>query len=373
MEALITRMEKSKAEKSPWVKKRKKTGPKKKEISPFCQRKKKNLAESDKGSWFSQAPSKISASPEDPEPAKILGASTLKIKVNASAVCGQDSSSESGGSDEEKEKCDTNGPKHWSIVDRDELNRQLANRVTCSFCQSEGVIFEEVTRTGLGAEWICRCKNPKCPSHELVKPFHTTPKTNRFYDVNRELVLGLRLTGRGHSAAKRVLSVLNLPSPVNKDSWTKHTKALEQIANDLLEKELKNAAIEVKRFLQGEKEDTTIADMSEEQLVDLVLDAGVSIDGSWNQRGWSARDGVVAVISIDTGKVLDVAFVSNSCTACEQMKRKQQEGTISRMDYLGWVISHEENCYHNHEGSSQVIFLLLLFIWKPVIYIIFQK
>ena len=37
---LITLMEKSNAEKSPWVKKRKKkTGPKKKEISPFCQRK----------------------------------------------------------------------------------------------------------------------------------------------------------------------------------------------------------------------------------------------------------------------------------------------------------------------------------------------
>ena len=36
---LITLMEKSKAEKSSWVKKRKKTGPKKKEISPFCHRK----------------------------------------------------------------------------------------------------------------------------------------------------------------------------------------------------------------------------------------------------------------------------------------------------------------------------------------------
>ena len=195
-----------------------------------------------------------------------------------------------------------------------------------------------------------------------MTPFQTTPKTNRFYDVNRELVLGLRLTGRGHSVAKRVLSVLNLPSPVNKDSWSNHTKALERIAHDLLEEELKNAAIEVKRFLQGGKEDLNTADMSDEQLADLVLDAGVSIDGSWNQRGWAARDGVVAVISIDTGKVFDVAFLSNSCTACEQMKRKQQEGAISRMDYLGWVVRHEESCYHNHEGSSQVICLLLLFI-----------
>ena len=137
---------------------------------------------------------------------------------------------------------------------------------------------------------------------------------------------------------------------------------MERIANDLLEKELKNAAIEVKRFLQGEKEDMNNADMSDEQLAELVLDAGVSIDGSWNQQRWSAHDGVVAVISMDTGKVLDVAFLSNACTACEQMKRKQQEGAIYRMEYLGWVVRHEENCYHNHEGSSQVICLLLLFI-----------
>ena len=73
-------------------------------------KKKKSLAESDKGSWFGQTPSPISASAKDQEHAKILGASSFKIKVNASACCDQDSSLESGGSDEEKGKCDTNGP-----------------------------------------------------------------------------------------------------------------------------------------------------------------------------------------------------------------------------------------------------------------------
>ena len=45
----------------------------------------------------------ISASAEDPERSNILGTSSLKIKVNVSAGCEQDSSSESGGSDEENE------------------------------------------------------------------------------------------------------------------------------------------------------------------------------------------------------------------------------------------------------------------------------
>ena len=99
----LTPMEKSKAEKSPWVKKTKQTGVKKTEKAPYCQGRKKNLAESDKGSWFGQTPSTISASAEDPERSNILGSSSLKIKVNVSAGCEQDSSSESGGSDEENE------------------------------------------------------------------------------------------------------------------------------------------------------------------------------------------------------------------------------------------------------------------------------
>lgn len=88
---------------------------------------------------------------------------------------------------------------------------------------------------------------------------------------------------------------------------------MEQIANELLDEELKNAANEVKRFLQGEREDTNITDMNEDQMADIVV-----VDGSWNQQGWSARDGVVAVISINTGKVLDAIFLSNSCASCEQ-------------------------------------------------------
>jgi len=74
------------------------------EKPPYYQgKKKKNLAESDKGPWFGQTPSTISASAEDPERSNILGASSLKIKVNVSAGCEQDSSSESGGSDKENE------------------------------------------------------------------------------------------------------------------------------------------------------------------------------------------------------------------------------------------------------------------------------
>ena len=110
-------MEKSKAEKSPWAKINKKRGSKKKVRALFLQEKKNIFAESDKGSWFDQEPLTSSASAEDTQRSKIIGASSLKIKVSADLK--QDWSSESDGTDAKKEESESSGPKNWSIVDRD--------------------------------------------------------------------------------------------------------------------------------------------------------------------------------------------------------------------------------------------------------------
>ena len=103
--------------------------------------------------------------------------------------------------------------------------------MTCRFCESDSLNFEEVVSTGLGVEWVSRCKNLKCASHQVLASFPTTLKTNRFFNINREFVLGLRLIRRGHSAATKGLSLLNLPRPVSNVSWTSPTKALENSAN----------------------------------------------------------------------------------------------------------------------------------------------
>lgn len=50
-------------------------------------------------------------------------------------------------------------------------------------------------------------------------------------------------------------------------------------------------------------------------------DVGVSIDGTWQRKGFSSTLGVTTAISIDTGKVLDVAIMSKSCKGCTSMKK----------------------------------------------------
>lgn len=85
------------------------------------------------------------------------------------------------------------------------------------------------------------CRNLEYSFHHISRSFHITPKENRIYGINRGLVLGLRLIARGHSAAERLMSVLNLPSPVGRALWSSHTKVLLKAANELLDTELSNA------------------------------------------------------------------------------------------------------------------------------------
>ena len=98
-------MEKSKTERSPWVKSTKKPGPKKRKRKGFREERNKSLAESDKGSWFGQAP--LSTSTDEHERSNSagslgssVGASRLKIKAFNNATYHGGSSSESDETDD---------------------------------------------------------------------------------------------------------------------------------------------------------------------------------------------------------------------------------------------------------------------------------
>ena len=73
----IVLMKGSKQEKSPWVKGKKKTGPKKAKVECFTSPKKSDLAASDKGSWFSQ-PSADAVQQSEPSTSTGISASSRK-------------------------------------------------------------------------------------------------------------------------------------------------------------------------------------------------------------------------------------------------------------------------------------------------------
>ncbi|GFW11646.1 hypothetical protein TNCV_42811 [Trichonephila clavipes] len=56
-----------------------------------------------------------------------------------------------------------------------------------------------------------------------------------------------------------------------------------------------------------------------------VAECGVSVDGTWQRRGHSSLNGCVAVLSIDTGKVMDLEVMSKwgSETVTHQRVKKK--------------------------------------------------
>ena len=48
----------------------------------------------------------------------------------------------------------------------------------------------------------------------------------------------------------------------------------------------------------------------------------VSVDGSWNSRGWVSKQEISDVCFDDTGKVVDVISKTSYCKACKNLKHK---------------------------------------------------
>ena len=63
-----------------------------------------------------------------------------------------------------------------------------------------------------------------------------------------------------------------------------------------------------------------------------VTDVSVSVDGTWQKRGFSSLNVVVAAISIDTGKVVDCEVMARYCKACklsEHLKTTDQQANAT--------------------------------------------
>ncbi|GBM51705.1 hypothetical protein AVEN_170651-1, partial [Araneus ventricosus] len=103
-------------------------------------------------------------------------------------------------------------------------------------------------------------------------------------------VYDLRLIDRGLSAAVKLCSTLNLPN-LSKMSYRSLEKRILLAVTEVEKKAMATAAQEVKS-LRNSKENVTRC--------------GVSVDGTWQRRGYISQNGSLSVLSIDTGKILDV-------------------------------------------------------------------
>ncbi|GFW67701.1 uncharacterized protein TNCV_3445731 [Trichonephila clavipes] len=102
---------------------------------------------------------------------------------------------------------------------------------------------------------------------------------------------------------KKLCTNLNIPS-LSKAAYRSCEKKLLNVASVASKNAMTEAADEVRKLKNTSD----------------VVECGVSVDGTWQRRGHSSLNGCVAVLSIDTGKVLDSEVMSKWCRNCNTSK-----------------------------------------------------
>ena len=63
----------------------------------------------------------------------------------------------------------------------------------------------------------------------------------------------------------------------------------------------------------------------------IIANVTVSIDGTWQKRGHASKHGVVFVVSVATGEVLDHSVKSLFCHQCTLRQNDNKSWTNSKM------------------------------------------
>jgi hypothetical protein len=207
---------------------------------------------------------------------------------------------------------------------------------TCSECNSKlTVLHNKSVRMGFSIGIIVQCSN--C---DFENTFYSSPSINQSskpglnpYEINLRAVMAFREIGRGREAMSTFTAIMNMPPPLTNHSYDITNNKLHKVYKEISSQSMKAAVSELREMLNANGSD------------DEVIDCGISIDGTWQRRGYSSLNGVVAGLSHENKKVIDVFTLSKFCMQCEVHKRINNP-----IDFECWKATH--NCQVNHFGSA---------------------
>ena len=158
-------------------------------------------------------------------------------------------------------------------------------------------------------------------SRSIEKP--SVPGMNTF-DNNVRSVIAFREIGKSITAMQALCGYMNLVPPMQAVACNNTQKEVAESSRTVANSSMLKAADDLKQ---------------------TSSDVAVSCDCSWQKREFSPLNGLVTVISVDSGKCLDFRVKTKKCTACSSWESRK--GTD---EYIDFASNHE--CLINHEGSS---------------------
>lgn len=191
-------------------------------------------------------------------------------------------------------------------------------------------------KQGFFHEIIIRCSS--CEWESSIESSGES-STNGHKEVNLRMVSFVRSIGKGYSALEKFSLYTNSPRPMTKNCYRRTFNKIHSACKEVAEESMKGAVEEVKT---KKREKNSEVDLDEEN-----VDCGVSLDETWQRRGYSSHHGVVTAISMDNSKCLDAEILSNICKGCQHWDRKKN---LDEDRYMRWKLHH--SCKINHIGTA---------------------
>lgn len=211
--------------------------------------------------------------------------------------------------------------KRFKLQDAIILNDCISTAEICSSCRKPnsklGLYQNNSAREGLSESLFLKCSACKVMT-QLSTSKRLGGKGGGSHEVNRRAALA---SGQlGHAGLSQFCAVMNLPPPVAKEAYKKHLIQIEKATKSNAEEVMKDAAKRLREKVLIEHPDDIEMDGEEK-----IANVSVTVDGTWQKRGHSSKIGVVFVISVETGEILDYEVKSLFCHECKARSSCDQE------------------------------------------------
>ena len=121
------------------------------------------------------------------------------------------------------------------------------------------------------------------------------------YDVNRRMVYA-------HACYWTRLCwnwvLMNMPMPMTNNNYDKIVGVIATNIKSVAEETMSEACVDIRNNVLPDVND------------DVIVNTVISCEGSWLRRGCSSINGVVTIVSMDSGKILDCEQMSRYCKGC---------------------------------------------------------
>ncbi len=222
------------------------------------------------------------------------------------------------------------------------INDALLKSVICKECRnpkSKLQVYQlNLERSGLAENLFILCST--CGNKTKFNSSKKLPGQRGCFEVNR----GSTLASTSRDKLAKFCAKLDLPAPVSKNSYNLHMQRAEKSAINQADQNMKEAATRLHTLVEKEDPDNIFVDEDGTSIANVA----VSVDGTWQKRGHTSKIGIVFVMSVLTGEVLDYEVLSHVCHSCVAHNHLDKESE----EFKAWKRAHDPECQINHQGSS---------------------